>query len=112
MRIVYKNSAVKKQCTELRQAKKDFSEKVAKKLLKRVIFLESAESLESVINDPTLHFHDLKADLDGYYAIDVDGRRSPYRLIMRIDGYSKELVFSSSKSIEIIKITEVSNHYE
>lgn len=112
MEIVYKSNTVKKQCTELRRAKRDFPEKIAKKLLSKVNFLEAAENLESVINNQILHFHDLKGSLDGAYAIDIDGRKSPYRLIVRFDDYSKELVFADSKSIEIIKITEVSKHYE
>lgn len=112
MQIVYKNNTVKKQCTELKQAKKDFSEKIAKKLLSKVNFLESADALDSVINNSTLHFHDLKGNLDGFYSIDIDGRKSSYRLIMCFDDYSKELIFADSKSIEIVEITEVSNHYE
>lgn len=112
MKIVYQSSTVEKQCNELRRAKRDFPEKIAKKLLNRVNFLKAAENLESVINNPVLHFHDLKGKLDGFYAIDIDGRRSSYRLIVRFDDYSKALVFADSKSIEIIKITEVSNHYE
>ena len=32
MKLIYTNKTVKKQCTELRQAKKDFSDKIAVKL--------------------------------------------------------------------------------
>lgn len=112
MDIVYKNDTVEKQCTELRRAKKDFPEKVANKLLKRVNFLSAADNLESVLNNPILRFHALKGKLSGLYAIDIDGKRSSYRLIVCFDDYSKELIFENSKSIEIIKITEVSKHYE
>lgn len=112
MKIDYKSSTVKKQCTELRQAKRDFPAKVAKKLLEKINFLEAADNLASVISNPPLRFHDLKGNLDGLYAIDIDGKRGSYRLIVCFDNYSKELVFADSESIEIIKITEVSNHYE
>lgn len=112
MEIVYQNRTVERQCTELRRAKRDFSEKVAIKLLSRVNFLKAAETLESVINNPILHFHALKGGLAGSYAIDIDGRRSSYRLIVRFDDYCKQLVYTDAKSIEIIKIMEVSHHYE
>lgn len=112
MDVVYKNGTVKKQCTELSQVKRDFSEKVAKKLLKLVNFLDAADNLESILNNPVLHFHALKGKLNGLYAIDIDGRRGSYRLLVRFDDYPQEMVFSNSKSIEIIQVTEVSKHYE
>ena len=48
MKLIYINKTVKKQCTELRQAKKDFSDKVAVKLHQLITFLEAADSLASV----------------------------------------------------------------
>lgn len=112
MQVSYKNTRIEKQCTNLREAKKAYSAKVAMKLLQLVNFLTAAESLESVINNSVLHFHDLKGDREGFYAIDVDGRRGSYRLLLNIDGFSKEQVFATASEITIIKITEVSNHYE
>lgn len=112
MQVSYKNKRIEKQCTNLREAKKAYSEKVAIKLLKRVHFLMAAENLESVINYPIHHFHDLKGNREGLYAIDVDGRRGSYRLLLSIDGFSKEQVFTAASEITIIEITEVSNHYE
>lgn len=82
MQIQYNNRTVEKQCTNLRIAKKDFSDKVAKKLHKLVNFIESADNLASVIAFPTYHFHDLKGDREGEYALDIDGRRGSYRLIV------------------------------
>ncbi|WP_334352601.1 hypothetical protein [Companilactobacillus sp. HBUAS56257] len=46
MRISYKNRKVEKQCESLKEAKKAFSEKIAKKLLKLVNFIKAAENLE------------------------------------------------------------------
>ncbi|WP_390408183.1 hypothetical protein [Lacticaseibacillus jixiensis] len=112
MHVSYKNKRIEKQCTSLREAKKAYSEKVAVKLLQRVNFLVAADNLASVIDNPVLHFHDLKGNREGIYAIDIDGRRGSYRLLIRIDGFSKEEVFAIANVIEIIEITEVSNHYE
>lgn len=109
MEIIYKNNKVKEQCTALRRAKRDFSEKVAKKIMMRINFITAAENLDSIINNPVLHFHKLKGNLDGKFAIDVDGRRTSYRLIVQFD---ETEVFENAKYIEIIEVTEVSNHYE
>ena len=110
MQIQYNNKTVEKQCTNFRIAKRDFSDKVAKKLHKLVNFIESADNLASVIAFPTYHFHDLKGDREGEYALDIDGRRGSYRLIACFDE-EKETVFYDAQSIKIIQIEEVSNHY-
>lgn len=111
MDITYSNAKVKTQCTSIRQAKKDFPEKIAKKLHKVVQFIESADSLEDVINMPTYHFHNLKGDKEGGYALDIDGRRSGYRLLVTFHSVDNAVVFSQSISIKAIEIKEVSNHY-
>lgn len=112
MRVDYKNKKVEKQCRSFKDAKKQFPEKVAKKLVKLINFIEAAENLESVINNPVYHFHKLNGNLDGLYAMDIDGRSKAYRLIATFDGYDVEAVFSKSISIVQIKIEEVSKHYE
>jgi len=112
MDIVYQDKVVKEQCTDLRRAKRDFSEKVAKKIAQRINFIEAAESLSDVISFAPLRFHALTGDRDGLYAMDVDGRRSQYRFIVCFDKYSKNQVFANSETIKIIQITEVSKHYE
>lgn len=112
MNITYKNNKVKKQCTDFGQAKKDFPEKTAKKLFKLVNFIEAADNLNSLINLSNAHFHDLKGNKEGLYAMDIDGRKSSYRLIVSFEDIDKETVFSKSILIKIIKIEEVSKHYE
>lgn len=112
MQVQYTNKTVEKQCRSLKQAKKDFSDKVAQKLHKLVNFIESADNLASVIAFPTYHFHDLKGKRDGQYALDIDGRRGSYRLIVCFHDVDKETVFSSASTIEIIQIEEVSKHYD
>ena len=60
MKLIYTNKTVKKQCTELRRAKKDFSEKVAVKLHQLINFLEAADSLASVKAFPNITFTHLR----------------------------------------------------
>lgn len=111
MQIQYTNKTVEMQCTSLKRAKKDFSDKIAQKLHKLINFIESADNLASVTAFPTYHFHDLKGNRDGQYALDIDGRHSSYRLIVCFNE-DKETVFSKMSSIEIIQIEEVSKHYD
>lgn len=112
MDVQYHNQTVKEQCTNLKRAKRDFPEKVAKKLLRRINLLMSAENLASVINFPGVRFHALKGRRLGEYALDIDGARSSYRLIVYFDGYMKQQVFENSQSITIVEVREVSKHYE
>ena len=44
MKLIYTNKTVEKQCTELRRAKKDFSDKVALKLHQLINLLEVSDS--------------------------------------------------------------------
>lgn len=58
------------------------------------------------------NFHDLKGKQKGEYSMDIDGRKSSFRLIVRIESFDNEEVFSNSISIESIEIKEASKHYE
>ena len=61
---------------------------------------------------PQYHFHNLKGEFQGYYALDIDGRRSSYRLIVSFDEEENEQIFINSIEITDIRIEEVSKHYE
>lgn len=111
MEIYYYDNKVEKQCTDFNRAKREFPLKVAKRLHKLINFIENAENLESVINMPQFSFHALKGDKKGYYALDIDGRRSSYRLITSF-GESEDRVFFDNISIKNITVKEVSKHYE
>jgi len=112
MEISYKSGKVKQQCTNFRESKRAFPEKIAKKLLKLVNFISAAENLESLINNPVYHFHNLTGDRIGFYSLDIDGRRSSYRLLVTFDDSTNEDIFRNSISIVSIQIEEVSKHYE
>lgn len=111
MNIVFKNNKVEKQCNSLREAKKQFPENVAKKLLKLINFILAAENLESIINAP-YNFHNLKGDKTGLFAMDIAGRSSSYRLIVSFDGATNEQIFSTPMTVVSIEVEEVSKHYE
>lgn len=112
MEISYRNRKVQKQCESLKVAKRDFPEKIAKKLLKLVNFIDAAENLESLVNNPLYHFHSLKGDKIGFFALDIDGRRSSYRLLVTFDNAKNLEIFEKAILIVSIQIEEVSKHYE
>lgn len=112
MQVSYKNSKVEQQCTNLKIAKKNFPEKTAKKLLKLINLIETVDNLRELQAFPQYHFHNLKGEFQGYYALDIDGRRSSYRLIVSFDEVENEQIFINSIEITDIRIEEVSKHYE
>lgn len=111
MEINYGNKKVKNQCTILKEAKKAFDQKTAIKLFEKINFIEAADSLASVINFAPMHFHSLKGDRNGLYAIDVNGRKGSYRLLLSFEESNAD-IFQHAKTITILQIEEVSNHYE
>ena len=66
-------------------------------------FLEAADSLSSVTAFPKYHFHQLNGKRQGQFALDIDGRRSSYRLIVEFRDEDLEKVFPSPVEIEILK---------
>lgn len=112
MEIDFKNRKVERQCRSLSVAKKEFSDKIAKKLIKLINFIDATENLKSLISNPVYHFHPLVGDKKGLYAMDIDGRSKSYRLIVSFDGYNTKQVFVEFVSIFEIKVEEVSKHYE
>lgn len=111
MNIIYQNNKVARQCTDLRVAKKNFPNAVAEKLLQLINFIEAAENLVAVIQAP-YHFHPLKGDKTGLYALDVAGRKSSYRLIVSFPESSTGDIFLQAMTIVAVQVKEVSKHYE
>ena len=116
MEIVYKSKKLQGLCQDMHQATKAFNSKVAEKLISAINYIESAENLMDVRNYPPFHFHQLKHDKKEYCSIYL-GKKLGYRLLIipLLNGKpaTPEEIFSSSAiEIKIIKIEEVSNHYE
>ena len=116
MEILYKNKKVQEECTDIRKATKAFNSNVAEKLISVINYIESAESLMDIRNYAPFHFHQLKNDKKEYCSIYL-GKKLGYRLLVipLLNGKpaKPEEIFSSTAiEIKIIKIEEVSNHYE
>lgn len=116
MDIVYKNKNVESVCVDYRVAKRRYNSKIAEKLFAALELIRNAESIKDVALYPPFHFHALKGDWNGFFAIDL-GRRLGYRLIVRPKrggNYvtAAEVFSASAVEIILIQIEEVSNHYE
>ena len=85
MKIKYANDKVKQQCTSLKTAIKLFggNKKLATSLLARINAIEGAVVIKDIIAMPTFHFHNLHGNLEGFFAIDVKGRKDKWRIILQ-----------------------------
>lgn len=117
--LVYKNSTVQKQCTDLKIAKKLFGGNaiMATSLFARINALQQANVIKDIVVMPTFHFHKLNGNMDGYFAIDVKTRKDPWRIIIQpLDENENPYVPCNIDEIagmvRIVEIKEVSNHYE
>lgn len=115
MTIEYKSKEVEEVCTKRQKAVKCFDEIVYKKLASIINYIEQADSLLDIINYPSYKFHDMK----GYKHLNewsIYIGRTGYRLILiplneNNNPIEKGDVLKNSKTIKIIMVKEVNNHY-
>ena len=124
MKIVYSSEKTEKACTDKKAAKKVFggNNQLAVSLFACINAIDQAVTLIDIIRTPIFHFHSLKNkkgnDLKGYYAIDLKGRKEPWRLILQpLDENEEpypetETIDRIAGTVRIVEITEVSKHYE
>ncbi len=123
MEVVYASKKVEKQCTDPKVAKKLFSgnDKLAVSLIARINALKQAVVLKDIIVQWQFRFHKLLnkngKDLEGLFAIDVKTKRDSWRLILRpLDENGEQFASCNIDEIagivEIVRIEEVSRHYE
>lgn len=81
--------------------------------------LEAALSLQDINALMIYNLHKLSGNRKGLFALDIDGRASSYRLIIQpLDEAEAPTIDSGNnlvsfyRSIKIIRIEEVSKHYE
>lgn len=119
LKIEYKSGKLQKICTSLSTAKKYFGgdENLARSLLARINAIESAECIRDIIVQPHMHFHSLKGDKAGVFAIDVKTHKEPWRIILaplKEDGdtFVPCHIDEISNIVSVVSIREVSKHYE
>ena len=116
MEILYKNKSVEKQFSSKYQKNWRYPELVKRKLLSVENFIQNAVSLQDIANYPPYHFHSLIGNRKDEWSIYL-GKKTGYRVtLIPCDENQNEIIdgdiISQCKSIKIVKVTEVSNHYE
>lgn len=115
MQLLYKNETVKKQFCSKYKKKWRYPEQVKKKLEATEIFIENASSLLDIANYPPFRFERLKGNRKDEWSIRLGN--TGYRVTMiPCDDKGNEItegdIMAQCKMIKIVKVTEVSNHYE
>jgi len=115
MLILYKNETAKKQFSSKYKKIWRYPEQVKKKLEAAENFIKNSSSLLDVANYPPFRFEKLKGDRKHEWSIRLGN--TGYRVTMiPCDDNEKEIIdgdiISQCKMIKVIKVTEVSNHYE
>jgi proteic killer suppression protein len=119
MLIHYKTTIVENLCKKEKAAKKFFDNMKYFTDLQGVInLIDQAPTLSDLVAFPHLHFHPTDFYMKNTYGLDIGGRKSKYRLIiMPMDDEGNavsrdEDFYSRCKQIRIVRIEEVSKHYE
>ena len=82
-----------------REAEKAYGREVAGKYISRVNIIKAACDINELRSLPVLHCHALKGDRQGQWSVKLTGF---YRLILTLHG----------GRLEIVRIEEVSKHYD
>ena len=115
MTILYKNKTAKEQfCSEYKK-KWRYPDQVKKKLEAAETFITNSDSLQDVANYPPFHFERLIGNRKDEWSIRLGN--TGYRVTMiPCDNNGNEIVdgdiMAQCRMIKIVKVTEVSNHYE
>ena len=119
MVINYANDKLKEQCTSVKAATKLFggNKGLAISLHSRINSIERAKVIKDIIVIPQFHFHKLHGKLEGYFAVDVKSRRDKWRIILcPLDENEMKYIPCNideiSGTVRIVRIEEVSPHYE
>lgn len=92
-------------------------ELLAINLLARINQLKNSVTLQDFLRATAYHFHPLRGKLDGFFALDIKSRKDKWRLILIPLNSNKEPfdpchIDKIAPIVQIIKIMEVSPHYE
>ena len=123
MELVYKNKRLEEQCNDLKKANRlfDGNKLLAMSLLAKINALKNAETIKDIITQKHFRFHKLEnkkgRNLEGYFSIDVKTSRDAWRIILQpLDEnknvYSPCNIDEIATCVRIVKIEEVSYHYE
>lgn len=118
MKFEYKPPGLKDDYENERIMKKKYGDRIAVGMLKFLGALEAATNANDLKRLPVFFMEHKKGNLKEYYSVSLDKKRSKWRLMIQmIDENGKVLVPTDNeteflKSIKIIRIKEMSEHYD
>jgi len=119
VKIIYANKKTERQCTSLKEANKLFggNRALALSLLARINAIEQAEVINDIRVNKSFRFHNLKGQLNGYFAIDVKTIKDKWRIILQpLDENERPFdpcyIDKIAMIVKVVEIKEVSAHYE
>jgi len=98
LQIEYKNSRIKKVCTDAYEAEKKHGKEMAEKIHMRIDQISAALSVEMMIQYRIGRCHPLKGNRKNQYAVDLV---HPYRLVFE----------KVEDQIQIVSITEIIDYH-
>ncbi len=115
MKILYRNTNAEKQFSSRYKKKWRYPEQVKKKLEAAENYIINAESLKDIANFLPFHFEHLKGNRKDEWSIRLGNTGYRVTLIPCDDSENEILegdILAQCRLIKIVKVTEVSNHYE
>ncbi len=110
MEIVFKTAKLKKICEDIKKANVEWGPQLARKVIRRLNDIKSAEYLKDLNHRPPTRSHTLHGERKGQYAVDLI---HPYRLIFQpISGDGIILIDCDPSQITKVKILEVVDYHE
>lgn len=115
MRITYRNKAAEMQFNPAFRKNWRYPKAVVDKVLAAENYIRNADSLLVVANYPPFHFHRLKGSRKDEWSIYLGN--TGYRLVIipcdeNDQAITEGDVLALARSIKVIMVVEVSNHYE
>lgn len=110
MEIEFKTAKLKKTCESYDLARKQWGEKMARAIIKRLNEIQSADCIADLNHAPPTRCHLLEPHKRGIYAVDVG---HPFRLVFQAISESGELVGNiDAWQVKCVKILEVTNYHD
>lgn len=115
MRILYRNKKVEEQFNPIYKGKWRYPKQVKSKLIRAENFIRCSNSLFDITNECAFHLEKLKGNRKDEWSIRLGN--TGYRVtLIPCDDEGNLLtsgdILARCKTIKIIMVTEVSNHYE
>lgn len=115
MKIIYKNALAKKQFSSEYKKNWRYPEAVKVKLQATENFIKQAISLQDIVNYRPFHFHSLVGKYKDEWSIYLGN--TGYRVtLIPCDDQEHEIttgdIIAKCKTIKVVLVTGVSNHYE